>query len=246
VNAPQDTIDTSADAYAGHDLEVLSGMTHYYDWIVDHFAPYAHDTAIEYGAGTGNLSARLRPLVAQLDLVEPSPRLLPTLRERFRGDTAVTVHAADLETHIASSPAGAYDCAVLVNVLEHITDDSATLRELFRILKPGGALLLFVPAFPFLFSRLDSVYGHFRRYRRTDLVRLVTGAGFVPRDARYLDLLGVAPWWLLNTVGGAVTFNPTLVRLYDRFGVPLTRAIERLLGTPPFGKNVLLIARKPT
>ena len=43
-----------------------------------------------------------------------------------------------------------------------------------------------------------------------------------------------------------MTFNPTLVRMYDRFGVPLTRAIERLLGAPPFGKNLLLIARKPS
>ncbi len=236
----------SADAYAGHDLEVLSGMTHYYSWIVDYFAPYARGATIEYGAGTGNISARLRPLVQRLDLVEPSPRLLPVLRERFRSDSAVAVHEADLETHLAAVPGGTYDCAVLVNVLEHIADDADALRELFRVLKPSGALLLFVPALPFLFSRLDSFYGHFRRYRRDALARLVAGAGFEVRAARYLDLLGVIPWWLLNTVGGSVTFNPTLVRLYDRLGVPFTRAFERLWSAPPFGKNVLLIARRPS
>jgi SAM-dependent methyltransferase len=237
---------SSAGTYAGHDLEVLSGMTHYYAWIMDHFAPFVRGAMVEYGAGNGNISARLRPLAARLDLVEPSPRLVPLLRERFRSDAAVAVHESNLETHVAAAPASSYDCAVLVNVLEHIADDAAALRELLRVLKPGGALLLFVPALPFLFSRLDSFYGHFRRYRRDPLVRLVADAGFEVCCARYLDLLGVVPWWLLNTLGGAVTFNPALVRLYDRFGVPLTRGIERLFAAPPFGKNVLLIARKKT
>ena len=221
-------------------------MTYYYAWIMDYFAPFVHGAMVEYGAGNGNLSTRLRPLAASLDLVEPSPRLIPLLRERFHGDAAVAVHDTNIETHVAATPAGAYDCAVLVNVLEHIADDAGALRDLFRVLKPGGTLLLFVPALPFLFSRLDAFYGHFRRYRRDPLARLVADAGFEVCSARYLDLLGVAPWWLLNTLGGAVTFNPTLIRLYDRVGVPLTRAIERLFKAPPFGKNVILVARKKT
>lgn len=234
----------SAGIYAGHDLEVLSGLTHYHDWIMDYFAPFIRGAVVEYGAGNGSISARLRPLATKLDLVEPSPALMPLLRERFRGDAAVAMQASNLEAHIVAVPVNTYDCAVLVNVLEHIADDGEAVRALFRILKPGGTLLLFVPALPFLFSRLDSFYGHFRRYRRDALARLVADAGFDVGEARYLDMLGVAPWWLLNTLGSAVTFNSVLVRLYDRLGVPLTRAIERLFKAPPFGKNVVLIARK--
>lgn len=236
--------DSSAIIYAGRDLEALSGMGHYYDWIVDHFAPHARGRMVEYGCGNGTISARLRPLVEKLDLVEPSPNLIAILRDRFAGDAAVTVHGQNLEAHVAAGAVGSYECAVLVNVLEHIADDTAALRELHRILRPDGALLLFVPALPFLFSRLDAFYGHFRRYRRDDLVGLVRAAGFEVVGARYIDMLGVAPWWLLNTLCGATRFNPFMVRLYDRFGIPLTRFVESLLPTVPFGKNILLIARK--
>ncbi len=241
MNAP---VDSAAITYVGRDLEALSGMVHYYGWIVDHFAPHARGSMIEYGPGNGTVSSRLRPRVEKLDLVEPSPNLVVILRDRFGGDAAVAVRDQTLETHVVASAADSYDCAVLVNVLEHIADDTAALREIHRVLRPGGALLLFVPALPFLFSRLDAFYGHFRRYRRDDLVGLVRAAGFDVASARYLDLLGVAPWWLLNTVGGCIAFNPFMVRLYDRFGVPLTRFVENLLPTVPFGKNVILIARK--
>ena len=230
--------------YAGRDLEALSGMVHYYGWIVDYFAPHTHGRAVEYGCGNGTISARLLPHVEKLDLVEPSPNLVAILRDRFAGDAAVAVNAQTLETHVVASDSDTYDTAVLVNVLEHIADDTAALRELHRILRPGGALLLFVPALPFLFSRLDTLYGHFRRYRRDDLVGMIRAVGFDVADARYLDMLGVAPWFLLNTLCGATRFSPFMVRLYDRFGVPLTRFLESLLPTVPFGKNVLLIARK--
>ncbi len=241
MNAPEVTPEIT---YGGRDLEALSGMTHYYNWIVDHFAPHVRGRMIEYGPGSGTVSARLRPLVERADLVEPSANLAALLREMFANDAAVSIHARNMESHIAAEADGGHDCAVLVNVLEHIADDAAALRELHRILRPGGALLLFVPAMPFLFSRLDAFYGHFRRYRRGDLVGIVRAAGFEVTDARYLDMLGVAPWFVLNTLCGAIRFNPLMVRMYDRFGVPLTRFLESLLPTVPFGKNVLLIARK--
>ncbi len=237
-------IGSSDITYVGRDLEALSGMQHYYDWIVSYFAPHVRGDMIEYGPGNGTVSARLRPLVEKAELVEPSANLVAILRDKFRDDSAVVVHEQSLEAHLADCAAEAYDCAVLVNVLEHIADDSAALNAVHRTLRPNGVLLLFVPALPFLFSRLDAYYGHFRRYRRDDLAGLVRKAGFEVSTVRYLDLIGVAPWWLLNTVCGSITFNATLVRIYDRVFVPLTRFIEGLLPAPPFGKNVVLIAQK--
>ena len=229
--------------YAGNDLEVLADMPNYYSWIMEAFAPHVRGRVIEYGAGVGTISERLAPLAEQLTLVEPSANLIDRLRARFAGSAKVIVTAESLEAHVAQLAPGSVDAIVMVNVLEHIADDRGALRQLTAALKPGGHLLLFVPALQFLMSRLDRNLGHFRRYHRPDLVTKVGDAGATVMDCRYIDLLGVGPWFLLNTLMGATAFNPTLVALNDRYAVALTRRIESVIGAP-FGKNLVLVARK--
>jgi len=103
--------------------------------------------------------------------------------------------------------------------------------------------MIFVPALRFLFSELDRIHGHFRRYHRAELRAQFAEAGFEIETSRYFDVLGVLPWWLLNTLLGATGFNPALAQAYDRAFVPMTRAVEGLAGAP-FGKNVLIVGRK--
>jgi SAM-dependent methyltransferase len=68
--------------------------------------------------------------------------------------------------------------AVAMDVLEHLDDDAAGLKEIHRILKAGGVAFLTVPAFTFLWGLQDDVTGHKRRYSRKDLVKKITEAGF--------------------------------------------------------------------
>lgn len=230
-------------SYDGHDLEALFALDNYQRWIAHSFAPFLRGEAVEFGAGIGAMSRHLRPLVERLDLVEPSTNLVTPLRQRFAGDAGVRVIADSLEAALARLPAGGYDACVLVNLLEHIADDTQALAGMRRILRPGGHLLLFVPALPWLFSPLDALVGHRRRYTRAGLHRIVAAANLAIVDLRYFDLLGVLPWWLVNTLGGKRSFDPRMARLYDRIGVPLTRAFERAL-RPPLGKNLILVARR--
>ena len=132
----------------------------------------------------------------------------------------------------------------MINVLEHIQDDSAVMAGLFRLLRPGGHLLVFVPALPWLFSDMDVALGHRRRYRKGDLVDLAGAHGFEVVVARYIDVLGVLPWWVAYTLGGKIRFDRGLSGLYDCLVVPVGRAIETAL-SPSLGKNVVLVARKP-
>lgn len=231
--------------YEGSDLEALSTLGRYQDWIIENFRPYLRGRAIEFGAGLGNTSVLLRPLVSELDLVEPSVNLAARLETRFADDDGVRILAEPLEKRIPATDDESYDSIILVNVLEHIKDDAAALAGLLRILRPGGHLLLFVPAMQFLFSDLDALHGHYRRYELDTLNARTQAAGFEIIQSRYFDAVGVLPWYLLNTLMGATAFNPFLIRIYDAVLAPLSRGIDNMI-SPPFGKNILLVAQSPT
>jgi SAM-dependent methyltransferase len=233
---------SGADAYAGHDLDVLSDLARYRHWIMAAFRPYLRGRGVEFGAGIGTMSADLLAHVEHLDLVEPSPNLVARLEARFAGEARITILPGRLEERIAELADGSYHSAVLVNVLEHIEDDGAALTQLRRILDGDGHLLVFVPAMAFLMSPFDRAIGHFRRYHKGALVARLEAAGFAVARARYFDILGMIPWWLVNTVGGRTEIDPRLAALYDRAVVPVMRPIERLV-PPPMGKNIIAVAR---
>lgn len=192
----------------------------------------------------GTFSRRLLSYVDRLELVEPAPNLVQLLSREFAGNVSVGIVSNTLEDYLASAPGATSDSVVLVNVLEHVEDDARAMSGLFRLLRPGGHLLMFVPALGWLFSAMDVALGHYRRYRKGPLMGLVRDAGFEVVSARYFDVLGIVPWWIVHTLGGKVRFDPRLSKLYDRLVVPVGRALEALF-PPPLGKNIVLIARKP-
>ncbi|MDA1091564.1 MAG: class I SAM-dependent methyltransferase [Proteobacteria bacterium] len=229
--------------YEGRDLETLSILSNYRDWIITPFRPYLHGATTEIGAGLGTFSQAIIDEVETLELVEPSPELVPQLTEKFSKTPGVTVIGKTLEDHLADMAVESRDCIIMVNVLEHIMDDTQVLKDQFRMLKPGGRLLIFVPALPWLFSKMDAEHGHYRRYYKSGLVDLVRMANFKIISARYFDILGIIPWWLICKVGRRTTFSPFLSGVYDKLFVPVGRVLESVLA-PPLGKNILLIAEK--
>jgi SAM-dependent methyltransferase len=75
-------------------------------------------------------------------------------------------------------PPDSFDAVVMLNVLEHIEDDGAALAQVHRILKPGGVVVIEVPAGPHLYDPYDKALMHFRRYRSTELADKLRHLGF--------------------------------------------------------------------
>ena len=86
-------------------------------------------------------------------------------------------------------PSASVDAAVLLNVLEHIEDHEAAVRQVARILKPGGVAVVEVPAGPHLYDVYDKYLKHYRRYRLSDVRTLVEGAGLTVAAASHLGCL---------------------------------------------------------
>jgi SAM-dependent methyltransferase len=90
------------------------------------------------------------------------------------------------------------DVVVLLNVLEHIEDDAAALRQVQRILRPGGAVVIEVPAGPHLFDVYDRVLMHFRRYELSGLRRLIKGAGLGVAHLSHLGAFLYPGFWYVK------------------------------------------------
>ena len=108
---------------------------------------------------------------------------------RARGHTMLCkADAADLPFHDCS-----FDIATALDVIEHLDDDYIALTELWRVLKPGGILIVSVPAYRFLWTYWDDILGHRRRYTTATLREVAKKAGFRVRKVSYSNALTLAP-----------------------------------------------------
>ncbi|MFC7666772.1 class I SAM-dependent methyltransferase [Hymenobacter humi] len=104
-----------------------------------------------------------------------------------------------------------FDVVIASDVLEHIEDEAKALSEWNRVLKPGGQLLVFVPAHAYLWSEHDVVNHHFRRYSRQGLVAALARAGLRVRRRLVLERGHVLPHG--RAAGGpAPAFRVALLR----------------------------------
>ena len=234
---------TAQTVYEGRDLEILAVLPNYHDWIIDSFRPWLRGRAMEIGAGIGTISRKLLAYVEHLDFVEPSANLAPMLSPSLTENKNVSFYFESLEDRLPQLGSETYDSIVMVNVLEHIENDDDALNQIFSVLKPGGHLLLFVPAMAFLFSEIDRIHGHYRRYHLGPLAEQLENSGFHIVSKRYFDMAGVLPWWLINTIGKKTDFDPKMMAIYDRFVIPVSRLFERWV-SPPLGRNIIIVAEK--
>jgi SAM-dependent methyltransferase len=155
-------------------------------------------------------------------------------------------------------PSESVDAVIMLNVLEHIKDDAAALRQVRRILRPGGLLIVEVPAGPHLYDVYDKLLMHYRRYSMRRLKRLVTGSGFEITFASHLGSIvfpgfALVKLWNRRTNPQPDTAGQQAVGTYIKYTassglVRLAFAMERWLGRWirwPFGTRCVLIGKKP-
>ena len=140
---------------------------------------------LDVGAGTGATSQALRKYgrVMAVDLSTEA-----TIVARRRGLDVARMDAGNL-----AFPDASFDVVVVLDVIEHLEDDAAAVRELRRVLKPGGVLLATVPAYKWLWSSHDVANHHFRRYRQSELRRLLRGGDFHVEVCSYVMMSMLIP-----------------------------------------------------
>ena len=174
--------DQSDMTYSGRDnLEAMKHARRYNGFLLELIRRYSLGKRfLDHGAGAGTFALPISRGDAGVVCVEPDDDLR----------NALSRSGVDVASSLEELASSSLDYAYSLNVLEHINDDRQTVFDLYRCLKPGGRLLLYVPAFHILYSQMDRHVGHFRRYRRKPLRGLLEAAGFDVEAAFYVDSLG--------------------------------------------------------
>lgn len=220
-----------------------------FDWVKRIMPAYRDPRILDIGCGTGFNINHLHQLgynqVIGLD---------------FSPESLAYCHSHQLKALIRSNAeklpiqTSCHDVILMLDILEHLRDDRNALSEIFRVLKPDGSLIIFVPAFQFLWSFQDEISHHQRRYTATELKEKIVQAGFELTKLTYVNsLLFPIVWFgriLLRVfpkhfkITSESQMNPPWMNglLYRIF---LLESSLLRIGDLPVGVSILCICKKP-
>lgn len=224
-------------------LETLSGAPRFNRWMADVVRPYVGRRVLEIGAGIGNLTRRLAPRRERYIATDIDEEHLARLRTRLQHRPNLEIRRCDLQaSQDFASIQETVDTVVCLNVLEHIEDDLAGLRNIHAALMPGGRAIILVPHGQEIYGTLDKALGHFRRYRHDELRARMEQSGFQVEQILDFNRASRPGWYVNGKLLRRATISPFQLKLFDRL-VWLWRRVDPLL---PWGPtSIIAVGRKP-
>lgn len=142
---------------------------------------------LDVGCGSGVLARELKTFGANVAAID--------VAAHAEWDSAVTdgVHFREGDYLEVSSELGSHDCVLALDVMEHIEDESGFVSAIERNVRPGGLIILTVPAYQWMWSRHDDINHHFRRYTRQTLGDALEGRGLRVVRCGYIFFGLIAP-----------------------------------------------------
>lgn len=229
-------------------LKIFAGANNFNRWLFDRITSFCKGSILEIGSGIGNISQLLASTNFPVTLSDLRPEYCSFLKSKFRDNNSVKrVLQIDLVSLEFESEykdlIGRFDTIVALNVIEHIQADCQAIRNCKKLLKDKGRLVILVPAFQSLYNSLDVELGHFKRYNKISLSRLLTDNGFKLRRISYFNSMALVGWWFFGSLLERKHITNSQIRFYDSF-VPFFRVLDRPMNNL-LGLSLIAIAERP-
>jgi SAM-dependent methyltransferase len=221
----------TSEKYQGKEnLDVMTLAKNYnnkiYNWIADEES-ITQKKILDFGCGKGEFSNRFSKNIFAVEI-----------------DSAMHKYVHCQVRSDISDYDEKFDMIFSSNVLEHINNDTQSIEDIYKALTKNGIVKILVPARMEIYSNMDKMVGHYRRYSISDLKRKFEEAGFQVLYCRYFDFIGYfASFFYKIFVNKGVIDERSLI-LYDKLIFPLSNSIDKITFGKIIGKNIMLKAIK--
>jgi SAM-dependent methyltransferase len=216
----------------------------YNKWILNYYSLFIKNNLLEIGLGHGEFYKYLPRKITNYVGVDIDEKLVDHARSL---NPQNQYFQADLSSiNFSDSHKNTFETVVCLNVLEHIENDTLALKNMIDTLTSSGHILLFVPAFQALYTDLDRLAGHYRRYKISDIKALCQRCDGHIVKWSYFNSIGGFGWWLNkfkkhdslndNNINWQIRFFNKVILPISKFFQPLTRKF--------FGQSLYVVIRR--
>lgn len=217
----------------------------YNKWILDHYHSYLSSPLLEIGLGHGAFYGYLPDHIEDYVGLDIDEALVHHAKRSYPDNQYLCQDLAS-DTFVSGLGNQQFHSILCFNVLEHIENHEKALKNMLDVLSPEGHILLFIPAFQALYTDLDHLAGHCRRYRIEELKLLANKCGGQIVHWSYFNFLGGLGWWLNRFVTHKSLNDASLnrqIRLFSKFLLPISKFIQPFT-QKFFGQSLYVVLKK--
>jgi SAM-dependent methyltransferase len=216
-------------------------------WMYNSIKPFCRGKILEIGSGVGNISEYFLNDKASIFLSDIREGYYESLHAKFADkSTLLGIQVLNLVDEDFDNKFkeyfGSFDSVFALNVVEHIFDDTLAISNCYKLLKPGGNLIILVPAYQWLFNDFDKELEHYRRYTRKRLESLFISCNLSISNSRYFNAAGIPGWFISGKMQHHKIIPTGQIRLFNRL-VFLFRLFDKLICNS-FGLSVITVGKK--
>ncbi len=224
-------------------LRAIAEADKFNEWMYQQVVPHCTGKILEIGSGIGNISYFFDRNEMDIDLSDIREQYRSYLKKSFEKRAVLDMDiVADGFIDLHGDKLGTYDAVFALNVVEHIKDDKLAIENMIKLLKPGGKIIILVPAYQWLYNGFDVALEHFKRYTKSRLLGIFPTRGVKLIRSWYFNFAGIFGWFLVGSVMKKKLIPESNMKLYNVL-TPIFKIADKVV-LNKMGLSVIAVYQK--